>query len=116
MVVGDPVVVDTSALYALNSSTDEFHERAWAEYQRLSQRGQSLWVPSYALVETIALVGRRLGFEAVQLFDYWRADHMQVLWFDERSHTEARRLYTSNRGEGMNFVDCSVAVAAREIG
>jgi predicted nucleic acid-binding protein len=39
-----------------------------------------------------------------------------VLWFDERSHTEAWRLYTSNRGEGMNFVDCSVAVAAREMG
>ena len=115
MVVGDPVVVDTSALYALHSSTDEFHERAWVEYQRLSQRGQPLWIPSYALVETIALMSRRLGFEAVQLFDYWRAAHTQVLWFDERSHTEAWSLYTLNRGQGMNFVDCSVVVAAREM-
>ena len=115
MAVGDPVIVDTSALVALHISTDEFHDKAQAEYNRLTESGESLWITSYALVETLALMDRRLGFEAVQEFEEWRAFHVQVLWVDRRVHSESLRLYISNRGRGMNFVDCSVAVAARDM-
>ena len=115
MAVGGPVVVDTSALYSLHSDVDTFHDRAWAIYRRLTESSESLWVTSYTLVETVALLHRRLGFGRVLDFEEWREEHVQVLWVDVHAHAEAWRLYISQQGRGMNFVDCSVAVAARDM-
>ena len=57
--------VDTSALYALMDRDDFNHERArrfWAELNR----DEPLLTHNYVLVETSALVQRRLGIEALQ--------------------------------------------------
>ena len=116
MAVGDPVVADTSALYALHCPDDVFHERAWIEYRRLMESLDSLWVTSYTLVETVALLHRRLGFRSTQDFERWRERSVRVLWVGESTHVETWRLYASQQGQGMNFVDCSTAIAAREMG
>jgi hypothetical protein len=68
MAIPERVLVDTSAFYALLSSTDEFDERARTAYERLLDREQELWTTSYILVEMAALTHRRLGFEALETF------------------------------------------------
>lgn len=75
-----------------------------------------LWATSYTLVETVALLHRRLGFEIVSEFSEWREVSLQVLWIDSRMHDEAWDLYMAEQGRGLSFVDWTTAVASREIG
>lgn len=57
--------VDTSALYALMDRDDFNHERARRFWIELSP-DEPLLTHNYVLVETSALVQRRLGIEALQ--------------------------------------------------
>lgn len=60
------VFVDTSALYALIDADDDNHAAASTRFAAL--RGQELISHSYVLVETLALVGRRLPWAARETF------------------------------------------------
>ena len=64
MALPDRVLVDTSAFFALCSASDLFHSKASLAYERLIDREQELWTTSYALVETIALLHRRLSLKS----------------------------------------------------
>ncbi|MDG4596628.1 MAG: PIN domain-containing protein [Candidatus Contendobacter sp.] len=57
------VFVDTSAILALLVATDEAHPAAKMAFARLAAREAALLTTSYVLVETYALLGRRLGIE-----------------------------------------------------
>ena len=116
MVLPERVLIDTSAFYALRSATDLFHTRASAAYERLLDREQELWTTSYTLVETVALLHRRLGFEVVSEFSEWRrrAD-LQVRWIDSRMHDEAWDRFMAERGRGLSFVDWTTVVASYEM-
>ena len=67
MADSERVLIDTSALYALRSADDRFHDRANAAFQDLIQSEMQFWATSYTLVETVALMHRRLGFQAVAM-------------------------------------------------
>ena len=111
----DRLLVDTSALYALRTRTDRFHDRANAAYERLTDEDQEMWTTSYALVETVALLHRRLGFDAVAEFSEWREVGLRVLWVDSRLHYAAWAQFVAARGRGLGFVDWTIAVASREM-
>ena len=72
MATPERMLIDTSALYAIYSDSDLFHLRASDAYQRLKDTNPELWLTSYTLVETVALLHRRLGFEVVSEFSEWR--------------------------------------------
>ena len=117
MATPERVLIDTSAFYAIRSATDLFHDRASAAFQGLTDADQELWTTSYTLVETIALLHRRLGFEVVSEFGEWqRRSSIQVLWIDSRIHAEAWERFMAERGQGLSFVDWTTAVASREMG
>ena len=116
MATPERVLIDTSALYALRSATDLFHHRASTAYDRLKDTNPELWVTSYTLVETVALLHRRLGFEVVSEFSGWSQSNLQVVWIDSRAHTAAWDRYMAERGRGLSFVDWTTAVASREMG
>ena len=108
----DRVVIDTSALYALRSASDLFHTRASAAYRRFADAEAEFWTTSYVLVETIALLHRRLGFDAVSDFSEWCHDaEIQMLWIDSRMHDAAWERFQTYRG-GLSLVDCTIAVAS----
>ena len=116
MATPERVLIDTSALYAIRSATDLFHDRASAAFERLKDTNPELWATSYTLVETVALLHRRLGFEVVSEFSEWREANLQVLWIDSRTHSAAWDRYMAERGRGLSFVDWTIAVASREMG
>lgn len=116
MALADRVLIDTSAFFALRSSTDLFHARANGTYEQLIDREQELWTTSYTVVETVALLHRRLGFEVVLEFSEWRRQaNLQVIWIDRRMHEEAWERYVGDGGRGLSFVDWTTAVASREM-
>lgn len=111
------VVVDTSALYALISSTDAFHTRARPAYERLLDWEWELWTTSYILVETSALVHHRLGFEPLKaLMETVLSNIIHVLWVENSIHNEAWKRMTERQGKGFSLVDWTTVVTAERLG
>ena len=114
-IMPERVLVDTSALYAIHSDSDLFHRRATAVLEQLADTDPEMWVTSYTLVETVALLHRRLGFEVVSVFSKWCESNIQVRWIDSRMHADAWERFMAAQGRGLSFVDWTTAVASREM-
>lgn len=112
----DRVLLDTSALYALISSTDEFHETAEEAYRKVLAGDADLWITSYVFVEFSALVHRRLGFDPIATFVESIRDVYETLWVDSAIHSRAWAQFNERRGGGLSFVDWTTLVAAQQIG
>ena len=115
MALAENVILDTSALYALASDRDAFHQRATYTYHRLIDQGQRLWTTAYALVETIALIQRRLGFTAMSNFINGMADEVSILWVQNDFHYQAWDRLMEHQGAGLSFVDWTIALASRRL-
>ena len=113
MALPENVVVDTSAFYTLVSETDEFHSDAVLAYESLMERDLGLWTTSYALVETIALVHRRLGFDTLSQLLSIIDSNVQIFWVESAIHSIAMREFTSSVGRGLSLVDWTIVLAAR---
>lgn len=110
------VFVDTSALVALLNPDDDVHDRAAAAFAHLRARQANLLTTSYVLVEAYALLGRRLGVEAVRSF---RADFvplLRVVWVDERLHETGLDILAERGRRQLSLVDAVSLVTMRENG
>ncbi len=116
MALSERALVDTSIFYALSSSTDAFHERAVSAFDMVVARDTELWTTSYALVETVALIHNRLGFEVLSdLLESFQGN-LEIFWVDETVHEAAWKRFAALEGRGLSFVDWTLAVAAAELG
>lgn len=98
------VFVDTSAVLALLVRTDRAHTDAVAAFAKLRERGAELVTTSYVLVETYALIDRRLGRNALISFRERFAPLLQVIWVDAGLHD--RGLDGLAKGaSGLSLVD-----------
>ena len=61
------VFVDTSAFYALMDRSDKNYEQAAALWKDLVEKDLYLNTSNYVIVETLAILQSRLGFEAANL-------------------------------------------------
>ena len=113
MALAENVVVDTSAFYALVSETDEFHDSAMSIYEDIMDRDQRLWTPSYALIETIALVHRRLGFDTLSQTLALIESRVQIYWIGDTVHSIVLREFVAAGGRGLSLVDRTVVMLAR---
>lgn len=116
MPLAERVLIDTSAFYALASSTDSFHQRATETYERLVDWDQELWATSYVLVETIALVHRRLGYAVLKQLTDSLEGHLQIFWIEATVHSEAWKRLVENQGTGLGFVDWTTALVSTTLG
>ncbi len=108
------VFVDTSALLALINAGDENHARAARAFVNLQSRQASLVSTSFVLVETYALIGRRLGVDAVRTFRMAFAPLMAVVWVDETLHNAGLDLLLERRKRLLSLVDAVSFVAMRQ--
>lgn len=110
------VFVDTSALYALLCPEDRAHTRARSTFADLRKRDASLVTSSYVLVETFALVARRLGHGAVREFRIHLRPLLEVEWVDELVHEEALDLMLERARRELSLVDAASFVVMRRRG
>jgi predicted nucleic acid-binding protein len=68
---------------------------------------------SYVLVETIALVQRRLSFEAVDRFRAGIEPLVDVIWVDEGLHAAGIAIWEAERRRHLSLVDCVSFACAR---
>jgi predicted nucleic acid-binding protein len=101
------IFVDTSALYAALSADDECHADARAQWDAVLAADEPLVTTSYVLAETCALLGRRLGVQAVRDFDAAFAPVLEVRWVDAALHERAVAAYLAANRRDLSLVDCA---------
>jgi predicted nucleic acid-binding protein len=107
------VFVDTSAFFALLSATDTHHQDAVRVFSRLRAQQSMLLTTSFALVETYALIGKRLGREAVTTFRSDFTPLLEVSWVDGELHERGLDLMLE-RPVGVSLVDAVSFVCIRQ--
>lgn len=107
------VFVDTSALYALLDAGDASHARARRAFGGLRDQEALLVTTSYVLVETCALVSRRLGSAALRAFREDFAPLLEVVWVDAAIHEAALDLLFERRKASLSLVDAASFVTMR---
>jgi predicted nucleic acid-binding protein len=99
------VFADTSAIYSLLVRTESEHEEVVRTFRGLIQSGHDIVTTNYVLVETVALLQRRLGIEAVRDFQERLMPLFRVHWVAEALHRRAMtRLLQSDQAR-VSFVD-----------
>jgi uncharacterized protein len=99
------VFVDTSAVLAFTVADDAAHSRAHLAFGNLAARQAALVTTSYVLVETYALLGRRLGLKAVASFRADFAPLLDVQWVDAALHEDGLDLLLQRRLRDLSLVD-----------
>ena len=107
------VFADTSALLALLNPKDESHAEAEKAFGTLRVRQAPLISTSYVLVETYALVGRRLGLDAVRKFRTEFAPLLDVVWVDALLHDAGLDLLVDRNRRLLSLVDAVSFVTMR---
>jgi predicted nucleic acid-binding protein len=100
------VFADTSALFALLVRDDSMHDRARANFAHFVENNTQLLTSSYVLVETLTLLQRRVGIEAVWEFNRRILPILDVVWADERWHIQAMQRLHAERGRSASLTDC----------
>ena len=94
--------VDTSALYALLDRGDENHVAAASWF---SGGARDLLTHNYVVVESAALVDRRLGARAVRALMEDILPIVGLVFVDEQLHRAATSAYLAGRRRGPSLVD-----------
>jgi len=110
------IFADTSALYALLDADDHNHTAAKAAWVSWLDQSISLVCSNYVLVETIALVQRRLGMEAARRFCQEMTPLFQVYWVDQEVHSAAVSMLLTVGVRNLSLVDCASFELMRRLG
>lgn len=99
------VFVDTSALYALIDSSDSHHARAATALRLLRGEHSQLLTHNYVIVETAAIVQRRLPSAAVRSLIYELVPALDVEWVTAEMHASAASSLTASGRKRPSLVD-----------
>ena len=108
------VFADTSGLLALLNAQDEHHARADRAFANLRARQVGLVSTSFVLVETYALVARRLGLEAVRSFRSDFAPLIDIVWVDQALHDAGLDLLLDRGKRLLSLVDAVSFITMRQ--
>jgi predicted nucleic acid-binding protein len=109
------IFVDTSAFYALADRSDPNHQQAAAAFRQLLEEREPVLTHSYVLLETTALVQRRLGLEPALRF-LRESEAFQVHWITFNDHREASVLLAARGRRALSLADCASFVVMRRYG
>lgn len=109
-----PVFVDTSAILALLNPLDESHVGAREAFEKLRAREARLVTSSFVLVETYALLARRLGLEAVAAFRRELAPLVEIVWVGSALHESGLDLLLERGLRDLSLVDAVSFLVMRQ--
>ncbi|ACA58963.1 type II toxin-antitoxin system VapC family toxin [Candidatus Desulforudis audaxviator] len=110
------VYLDTSAILAVLDADDQYHNVAKTQWKSLLHSDTILVCSNYILVETYALVQRRLGMGAVRLLSTDIEPIVRVIWVDEQTHRRGEAAVIAAQRKELSLVDCVSFVVMRQAG
>lgn len=108
--------MDTSAFFVLLAEDDEDHAAASRRLQYLISNAIPLFTSNYVVVETCALVQRRLGMAALQMFRSEILPTVRVVWINERLHERGLATLLAEGRRKLSLVDCVSFELMRDCG
>lgn len=112
----NPVFVDTSAIYALLVASDAFHARARDVFETLRTRDSKLVTTSYVLVESYALLQRRVGSAAVDALREGITPLLDTIWVGAELHESGLDDLSDRLDTSVSLVDAVSFAAMRRVG
>jgi len=111
------ILLDTSALHALNYARDENHTRALAYFKGLAGRVKPI-LTEYIFVETMNLTKARLGpGYAIAFGRHLRASRaFYPLRLTDADKQTTWDIFEQHHDKSWSYVDCSVLAVARRLG
>jgi predicted nucleic acid-binding protein len=100
------VFVDTSALLAVLDRSDERHVSAKRTWAALLDGSHTLLCHNYILVETSAVLARRIGLEAVRVFERDVRPVLRLVWVTPEIHEASVGVHLAARRRALSLVDC----------
>ncbi len=98
--------LDTSALLALLDGDEKDHAACAATWRALLVADERIVTTNYVLVETFALVQRRLGLNALQVLCADFLPLIETIWLDRETHEVAVGALLSAARRKLSLVDC----------
>ena len=110
------IYIDTSAFLALVNLDDPNHNQAMQTWENLIENEEKLICNNYVLVESIALIQRRVGLGAVSILHNDILPLIEVDWLDKDVHNSiVKALLKTNRRQ-ISLVDNSSFDTMRRYG
>ena len=100
------VFVDTSGFFALLVQNDYMHIRAKENFSYFAEQNAQLVTSSFVLVETIALLQRRIGLAPVHDFNAKILPLLDVIWVNDKWYTRAMQRLFAQNNRNVSLVDC----------
>ena len=100
------IFADTSGLFALLVKNDYMFVRARENFNYFAENNAQLVTSSFVLVETTALLQRRIGLMPVNDFYTKILPLLEIVWVDDKWYAKGmQRLLTQNNRD-ISLVDC----------
>lgn len=110
------IFVDTAAFCALLDARDPNHPRARETFESLAANDEPLLSHEYVVVETMALVQRRLGLGPLRSLVDGLLPLIVIDWVDQALHAEAREALLASGRRGISLVDWTSFLVMRRHG
>ncbi len=110
------VYIDTSAIYAILTRTDQKHSQAQVTWASLLQSSEVLLCNNYVLLETFTLLQSRFGIVALRAFHDNVFPLLRIAWLDEAQHRQAVSVLLATNRRDLSLVDCSSFITMRQLG
>jgi predicted nucleic acid-binding protein len=110
------IFVDTSALFALINSNDDFHRQAKEQWRTLLEKKESLFSNNYVVLESISLIQQRYGMDWIHELQTDVLSLVEIDWIDESQHQAAVNTFLKSSRRQLSLVDCSSFETMRRLG
>jgi len=110
------VFVDTSALFALLDADDAGHGLALPAWNGGVDECAGFVTTNYVVVETTALVQRRLGIHAVRTLIDEMLPMVDTIWVTDADHSTGLSLLLMAARRHLSLVDCVSFTVMRRMG
>jgi predicted nucleic acid-binding protein len=110
------IFVDTSVFLAVLTDDDHNNKIAAETLATLAESGEQLITTNYILVESYALIQRRMGMNAIQDFQEKILPSLTLTWINAEEHQRALQQFLLENRRNLSFVDCSSFEAIQRLG
>ena len=98
--------IDTSAFLAVLDGSDRNHKAAQPFWEQIINGEEVLICHNYVLVETSALLLRRIGMKAVRVFEQDIRPVLHIIWVTKEVHSAAVSAHLMADRRSLSLVDC----------